>query len=76
MKRCLGDYSAGARLRVVSIKGKGALKRRILDMGLVPGAILEVERVAPLGDPVAIKLRGYHLSLRREEAQCVLVEPQ
>ena len=53
---------------------KGVMHRRILDMGIVPGVEIKVERVAPLGDPVDFKVLGYHLSLRREEAENVYIE--
>ena len=59
---------------IVKVVGRGAIHRRILDMGVVAGSEVEVERVAPLGDPIAIKIKGYHLSLRKEEAANVQVE--
>ena len=70
----LSDLKPGQKGKVVKVGGSGAIHRRILDMGVVPGAEIEVERVAPLGDPVEFKLLGYHLSLRREEARNVYVE--
>ena len=54
--------------------GGGDIRRRILDMGVVPRTEVEVERVAPLGDPIEIKVKGYHLSLRKEEAANIYVE--
>ena len=60
--------------RVVKVSGKGSVFRRILDMGVVSGAELRVERVAPLGDPIQIKVKGYHLTLRKEEAANIQVE--
>ena len=72
--KLLADLKPGQRGRVVRVGGSGAIHRRILDMGVVPGAEIEVERVAPLGDPVEFKLLGYHLSLRKEEARNVHVE--
>ncbi len=54
--------------RIIKIEGKGRIHRRLLDMGLVSGSEVEVERVAPLGDPIEVKIKGYHLSLRKEEA--------
>ena len=59
---------------IVKVGGDGAVRRRILDMGVVPGTEVEVVRVAPLGDPVDFLIRGYHLSLRKEEAREILVE--
>jgi Fe2+ transport system protein FeoA len=72
--RLLSELKPGERGKVVKVSGSGAVHRRILDMGVVPGAEIEVERVAPLGDPVEFKLLGYHLSLRKEEARNVHVE--
>ncbi|MDD3088761.1 MAG: FeoA domain-containing protein, partial [Candidatus Omnitrophica bacterium] len=60
--------------KVKQVKGDDLLRRRLLDMGLTPGTEMEVLKVAPLGDPVDIKVRGYHLSLRKEEAAAVSVE--
>ena len=59
---------------IVRIKGSGALHRRLLDMGLVKGSSIEVEKVAPLGDPIDVRIKGYHLSLRKEEASNIIVE--
>jgi len=70
----LSELKPGQKGRIVKVGGSGAIHRRILDMGVVPGAEIEVERVAPLADPVEFKLLGYHLSLRKEEARNVRVE--
>ncbi len=70
----LSELKPGQKGKVVKVAGSGATHRRILDMGVVPGSDLEVERVAPLADPIEFKLLGYHLSLRKEEAQNVQVE--
>jgi len=59
---------------IVKVEGRGAIHRRILDMGMVVGSEVEVERVAPLGDPIAIKVKGYQLALRRQEAANVQVD--
>jgi Fe2+ transport system protein FeoA len=72
----LSRVKTGSKCIIKKIGGEGAFKRRILDMGMVPGSEIEVVRVAPLGDPVDFKLRGYHLSLRKEEADKILVEVQ
>lgn len=56
------------------VQGSGALRRRLLEMGMLPGTDLRVERVAPLGDPIELRVRGYYLSLRGEEARMVLVD--
>ncbi len=59
---------------IIKIKGSGATHRRLLDMGLVKGSSIDVERVAPLGDPIDVKIKGYYLSLRKEEASNIIVE--
>ncbi|HEX55079.1 MAG: ferrous iron transport protein A [Candidatus Altiarchaeales archaeon] len=59
---------------IVKIKGSGTIHRRLLDMGLVKGSIVEIERIAPLGDPIDVVIKGYHLSLRKEEASNIIVE--
>lgn len=60
--------------KIVKVGGKGSVHRRILDMGVVSGTMVEVQRVAPLGDPIEIKVKGYNLTLRKEEAKNILVE--
>ncbi len=70
----LATLSPGRKVRVTKIKGRDATSKRIRAMGITPGAVIEVERVAPLGDPVDVKVRGYHLSLRKEELQNIQVE--
>ncbi|MFP3928293.1 MAG: DtxR family transcriptional regulator, partial [Desulfobacteraceae bacterium] len=75
MKRIrLGDLKPGRKGKVVKVKGKGEANKRILEMGVTPGAVIEVERVAPLGDPIDVKVKGYHLSLRKEEAEGIEIE--
>jgi len=59
---------------IIKVGGKGSIRRRILDMGVVSGASVEVERAAPLGDPIEIRVKGYYLTLRKEEAENILVE--
>ena len=71
----LNMLEKGQKGRVLSVKGKGPIRRRILDMGLVPGAIVRIEGVAPLGDPMALTVKGYRLSVRKAEASQVEVEP-
>ncbi len=58
---------------VVSIGGSGALRRRIIDMGITPGAIIVMKRVAPFGDPIEVNVRGYELSIRKSEAKEITV---
>ncbi len=72
----LSELPQGKRGIVVKINAQGALKRRLLDMGLVSGAIITLERVAPMGDPVEFTVKGYHLSLRKKEAEQVIVEAE
>jgi len=70
----LQELKPGEVGRAVRILGPGSIHRRILDMGIVKGTKIEVERVAPLGDPIEVKIKGYHLSLRKEEASNIIVE--
>lgn len=72
--RTLKEIKVGEDCRVVKIHGEGALKRRIMDMGITRGTEIHVVRVAPLGDPVEVTVRGYSLSLRREDATMIEVE--
>ena len=64
----------GQKARVLSVKGHGAIRRRILDMGLIPGSEVKVEGIAPLGDPMALTVKGYRLSVRKSEAAQIEVE--
>ena len=61
--------------RIVRVHGNGELRRRLLDMGLTPGTVVKLVRMAPLGDPMQLCLRGYRLSLRREAARDIEIEP-
>jgi len=70
----LRSLKPGAKAKVTKLAGKGAVRRRMMDMGVVPGTIVEIEKVAPLGDPIQVKVKGYHLSLRKEEAANIFVE--
>jgi DtxR family Mn-dependent transcriptional regulator len=70
------EMKQGQKAKIVKIKGRGSTNKRIVDMGVEPGTMIEVERVAPLGDPVDVKVKGYHLSLRRDEATGITVEIQ
>ncbi len=63
----------GTEARVVSVEGDGPVARRLLEMGVVPGAPVCVVKAAPLGDPIEVRVRGYHLALRRAEAQTIRV---
>ena len=70
----LKDAEVGQTYIVANINGEGALRRRIMDMGITRGTKLKVVKEAPLGDPMELELRGYHLSLRRADADLVEVE--
>ncbi|MCL0037331.1 ferrous iron transport protein A [Dehalococcoidia bacterium] len=70
----LSELKKGDRAKIIKVSGKGSLHRRLLDMGLVSGSEVEMQRVAPLGDPIEIKVKGYNLSLRKEEASAIDVE--
>ncbi|MDY0186970.1 MAG: DtxR family transcriptional regulator [Syntrophus sp. (in: bacteria)] len=70
----LKDLKPGQKGKVLKIKVRGETSKRIVEMGVTPGAVVEVERIAPLGDPIDIKVKGYHLSLRKEEAEGVEIE--
>ena len=72
--KTLREVPVGGSGRVVQLKGEGAIKRRIMDMGITKGAEIYVRKVAPLGDPVEITVRGYELSLRKEDAATIHVE--
>ena len=70
----LGDAKVGSTVVVTKIEGDSAYKRRIMDMGITKGSELYIRKVAPLGDPVEIIVRGYELSVRKDDAQCVQVK--
>jgi len=70
----LREVPCGQTATVVKICGKGALKRRIMDMGITKGVEIFVRKVAPLGDPVEVKVRGYELSLRKTDAEMIEVK--
>lgn len=70
----LRQIRVGKTARIVKVHGEGAVRRRIMDMGLTKGTELYVRKVAPLGDPIEIMVRGYELSLRKEDAEMVEVE--
>ena len=70
----LNEVEVGSTVTVKKIEGDGAYKRRIMDMGITKGVELYIRKVAPLGDPVEITVRGYELSVRKNDAQCVEVE--
>ena len=72
--KTLKDAKIGSRVRIVKLHGEGAVRRRIMDMGLTKGVELYIRKVAPLGDPIEITVRGYELSLRKADANMVEIE--
>lgn len=72
--KTLRQVNVGDRVKVVKLHGEGAIKRRIMDMGLTRGVEVLVRKVAPLGDPVEVTVRGYELSIRKADADMIEVE--
>ena len=72
--RTLKEAKIGENVRVVKLHGEGAIKRRIMDMGITKGVDVHVRKVAPLGDPIEITVRGYELSLRKADAEMIEIE--
>lgn len=72
--KTLKDLGIGDTAKVVRLHGEGAVKRRIMDMGLTKGVTVNVRKLAPLGDPIEITVRGYELSIRKADAEAIEVE--
>ncbi len=72
--KTLREVKIGETVKVVKLHGEGAVKRRIMDMGVTKGVEIYVRKVAPLGDPVEVTVRGYELSLRKDDAEIIEVE--
>ena len=72
--KTLRDVRIGQTVKVVKLHGEGAVKRRIMDMGITKGTEIYIRKVAPLGDPVEVTVRGYELSLRKADAEMIEVE--
>ena len=72
--KTLRDANIGETVKVVKLHGEGAIKRRIMDMGITKGTDVYVRKVAPLGDPVEVTVRGYELSLRKADAEMIEVQ--
>ena len=70
----LREAKVGQTVRVAKLEGAGAVKRRIMDMGITKGESIYVRKVAPLGDPIEITIRGYELSLRKADSEMIIVE--
>lgn len=74
MVKTLKDVKIGETVKVVKLTGEGPIKRRIMDMGITKGVEIYVRKVAPLGDPMEITVRGYELSVRKADAEMIAVE--
>ena len=72
--KTLRNAQVGSKVRVKKIRGRGALKRRIMEMGLTQGIEVLVQKEAPLGDPIELNIRGYNLALRRSDAALIEIE--
>jgi ferrous iron transport protein A len=70
----LKELKPGQEGKVISIGERGPLRRRIMDMGVTPGVVIKVIKVAPLGDPIEVNIRGYELSLRKAEAEQIQIQ--
>ena len=74
MQKNMSDFAIGESGRIVKVGGEGKVRHRLFDMGLTPGAEVYLRKKAPMGDPLEFTVRGYELSLRKDEAQYVLCE--
>ena len=72
--KTLKESKVGDTVRVVKLYGEGAVKRRIMDMGLTKGVDVQIRKVAPLGDPIEVTVRGYELSIRKADAEMIEVD--
>ncbi|MBD8930707.1 MAG: ferrous iron transport protein A [Ruminococcus sp.] len=72
--KTLREVSVGQTVKVTKLTGEGPVKRRIMDMGITKGVEIFIRKVAPLGDPIEVTVRGYELSLRKADAEMILVE--
>ena len=72
--KTLKEVKVGETVKVVKLNGEGALKRRVMDMGITKGTEIHIRKVAPLGDPIEVTVRGYELSLRKADAEMIVVE--
>ena len=72
--KTLKEARVGDTLKVIKLHGEGAVKRRIMDMGITKGVELHIRKVAPLGDPIELTVRGYELSIRRADAEMIEIE--
>ncbi len=74
MNKLLSDFSVSEKGVVKAVSGEGKIRRRLFDMGVTPGAEILLRKKAPLGDPLEVTIRGYELTLRKNEAACVTME--
>lgn len=74
MERTLNDLGVGSESTILKIKGVGPIRRRLMDMGVIKGTMISVEKVAPMGDPIGVKVKGYSLTFRKEDAKNIVVE--
>lgn len=74
MHMTLDELHVGGRARITAVGGEGILRCRLLDMGLIPHTVVSVTKVAPMGDPMELLLRGYSLTLRKEDARSITIE--
>lgn len=74
MMKTLKEVACGQTVKVIKLTGEGPVKRRIMDMGITKGVEIFVRKVAPLGDPIEVTVRGYELSIRKADAQMILVD--
>lgn len=74
MEKRLDEFQIGESGVIVSVAGEGRIRRRLFDMGVTPGAQVYLRKVAPLGDPIEVTLRNYELTLRKSEAECIIVK--
>lgn len=76
MSKPLSKFAVGESAKVESITGSGQVRRRLFDMGVTPGADVLMKKRAPLGDPIEIHIRGYELTLRKAEAECIITDKE
>lgn len=74
MEKKLSEFAINEKGKIVRVYGEGLIRRRLFDMGVTPGAEVVLRKKAPLGDPIEVTIRGYELSLRLKEAECVSME--
>ncbi len=74
MEKTLKEFKPNEIGKVKKVASDGRIRRRIYDMGITPGALITLRKIAPLGDPIEVTVRGYELSLRKSEAECIIME--